>query len=557
LNDDTFEQSDLNDNNRDPLGIIGWQIGGKYKVTKHIGGGGFGEVYEGFNINLPEQRLVIKFFKRVQSRDKFAKEAKILCLLDHPHICRVIDFLPEEGALVVPFIDGKDGAQVLRESGPLGEADFLRLARDLTGALEFAHSQRVAHRDIKPGNILIDKNGHIYLIDFGIAKEVGEAATRTAYQALTPQFAAPERQTGDAKYDPFLSDVYELGVTLFNFVTNSMPYRNPANPSIREWGGMSVEGLSNDLIKILKRATHPDPQMRYASVKALHQDLMELRTVYAKPTKAKWLVPVIAVAVLGVVGFFAKDKIIELFNRPAEISTTKEAVAPAKSDITAPDTSVIAAEIKKEATPPKPAVKPVDVAAKVEEPKPRVEPTPPPRPVFKALIAPGENAVLRVDGLIKPQNEYVITSRGQHDFEVTHRDYPIYRKRVNLTEDTNIVTLNLDDAFAETALLDFQLALFPSADDKTLEFSLNGRPRNFTSFPAFGLKRAAGEWEVGVSLYPTGAKTNAHKIDSCVTFPYGGGPHLVIKGASGKMDFARIAKEGGTSVPLIIFWSEK
>ncbi len=557
--DDTFEQSDLNDDNHDPLGIIGWQIGGKYKVTKHIGGGGFGEVYEGFNVNLPEQRLVIKFFKRVQSRDKFAKEAKILCLLDHPNICRVIDFLPEEGALIVPYIDGKDGAHILRETGPLSEPDFLLLARDLTSALEFAHSQRVAHRDIKPGNILIDKNGHIYLIDFGIAKEVGDAATRTAYQALTPQFAAPERQTGQAKYDPFLSDIYELGVTLFNFVTNSMPYRNPANPSIREWGGMSVEGLSHDLVKILKKATHPDPNARYSSVKALHEDLVELDEVYAKSSKAKWLVPAIVVAVIAVVGFFGKVQIVGLYNKLSGSSATTEQATtqpepkpPVTSEtINKPEPERPAAKETQ-----KPPVKPVEVAVKREEPKP--EPAPPPRPMLKVAVVPASNAVLRVDGLIKPAGEYMVSSRGQHDLEVYHKDYPIYHKRINVTDDSTAVNINLNNAFASSALLDFQLALFPSADNKTLEFSLNGRSRDFTSFPAFGLKRAAGEWDVGVNLYPTGSpESNDYKIDSCVTFPYGGGPHLVIKGSSGKMDFARIASDGGTSVPLVIFWSEK
>ncbi|UCD18129.1 MAG: serine/threonine protein kinase, partial [Candidatus Zixiibacteriota bacterium] len=263
----------------DPLGIKGWKIGGKYKVSSHIGGGGFGEVYEGYNVNLPEQRLVIKFFKRVQSRDKFAKEAKILCLLDHPNICRVIDFLPEEGALVVPYIDGKDGAKILRESGPLPEELYLRLARDLSSALAFAHRQKVAHRDIKPGNILVDKNNHIYLIDFGIAKEVGDAATRTAYQALTPQFAAPERQTGDAQYDPFLSDIYELGITLFNFATNNMPYRNPANPNIREWGGIGSEALSPELLRILRKATNPDPSARYQSADEMAEDFAGLTKV--------------------------------------------------------------------------------------------------------------------------------------------------------------------------------------------------------------------------------------------------------------------------------------
>ncbi|MCP4706656.1 MAG: serine/threonine protein kinase, partial [candidate division Zixibacteria bacterium] len=186
----------------DPLGVIGWVIGSKYKVRSYIGGGGFGEVYSGYNVNLVEQNLVIKFFKKVQERDKFDKEAKILCLLDHPNICRVIDYLPEEGALVVAFIDGHDGKEILRESGPLPSNLLLKVGRTMTSALAYAHNKKIAHRDIKPDNILIDKNENVYLIDFGIAKVMREDATKTAYQALTPMFAAPERQGGDSNYNP-------------------------------------------------------------------------------------------------------------------------------------------------------------------------------------------------------------------------------------------------------------------------------------------------------------------------------------------------------------------
>ena len=246
-------EDDSDDKPLDPLGVIGWVIGGKYKIRSYIGGGGFGEVYSGYNVNLVEQKLVVKFFKKVQARDKFDKEAKVLCLLDHPNICRVIDYLPEEGALVVAFIDGRDGKEILKESGALSSDMLLRVARTMTSALAYAHSKKIAHRDIKPDNIIIDKNDHVYLIDFGIAKVMREDATKTAYQALTPMFAAPERQAGDANYNPFLSDIYETGVTLFNFATNEMPYRNPANPDITEWGGPKAKNLSPQMIHLLKK----------------------------------------------------------------------------------------------------------------------------------------------------------------------------------------------------------------------------------------------------------------------------------------------------------------
>jgi len=302
--------------NPDPLGIIGWEVAGKYKIRAYIGGGGFGEVYEGFNKNLPEQRLVFKFFKRVQSRDKFAKEAKILCMLDHPNISRVMDYLPEEGAVVVTFIDGEDGSVILKNTGALDGDRFIKVARAMTSAIAFAHEKRIAHRDIKPGNIMFDKSGHVYLIDFGIAKEMGGDATKTAYVALTPLFAAPERQSGDQNYNPFLSDIYEMGVTLFNFATNDLPYRNPSNPNYREWGGMASENLSPDLRRILMKATHPDPKQRYQTSKEMGADVKKLKKAYGgKKKKPLFSYLAVIVVVLAVAGFLGRDQITGLYQQ--------------------------------------------------------------------------------------------------------------------------------------------------------------------------------------------------------------------------------------------------
>jgi serine/threonine-protein kinase len=302
--------------NPDPLGILGWVIAGKYKVQAYLGGGGFGEVYEGFNENLPEQRLVLKFFKRVQAREKFAKEAKILCMLDHPNICRVIDYLPDEGAVVVAFIDGRDGGVILKESGALPEQLFLKVAQSITSAIAYAHEKKIAHRDIKPGNIIVDKNENVFLIDFGIAKEMGTEATKTAYTALTPMFAAPERQIGEKNYNPFLSDIYETGITLFNLATNSLPYRNPTNPEFNEWGGMAAKRLSPELTRILKKATHPDPAGRYSSASELAADMKNLRLAFGRPRRRSSPVTIVSLIVLlAIAGYMGRDHISDYWTK--------------------------------------------------------------------------------------------------------------------------------------------------------------------------------------------------------------------------------------------------
>lgn len=360
------------DEPRDPLGLIGWVIAGKYKVQTYLGGGGFSEVYEGINVNLPEQRLAIKFFKRMAAREKFAKEAKILCLLDHPNICRVIDYLPDEGAMVVSFISGKDGGRILKDSGPLPEKLFLKVARAITSAMAYAHNKRIAHRDIKPGNIIVDQNEHVYLIDFGIAKELREDATKTGYQALTPMFAAPERQKGDVAYNPYLSDVYEIGAALFNLATNDVPYRNPVIPNIREWGGEAAQRLSPQLTRILRKATHPDPERRYQSVQELHDDLQKLTLAYKKSRMVRNALVTAAIVVVAGLGYWGISFIS---------SSSSEPTLPARF----PDTT-------QTATPQKttPAQKPVVVPAQEDKSKASVD-----------SVRTG-SAVTRKDSAVKP-----------------------------------------------------------------------------------------------------------------------------------------------------------
>lgn len=580
-NDKNNGKTQPDNQNRDPLGIMGWTIGGKYKVNRHIGGGGFGEVYEGYNVNLPEQRLVLKFFKRVQSRDKFAKEAKILCLLDHPNICRVIDFLPDEGALVIPFIEGKDGGQILRKSGPLPEELYLTVARDLTSALAFAHKQRVAHRDIKPGNILIDNNNHVYLIDFGIAKEVGEAATRTAYQALTPQFAAPERQAGDLQYDPFLSDVYELGVTLFNFATDNMPYRNPANPNLREWGGISAENLSPDLLRILRKATHPDPSARYQSVDEMVEAFAGLKQAYGgKKTGRKWLAPVIAMVIIAVAvaAYLGREQITELFEQTTSPTATVAQSPPpdtTQSQKSEKPEDTVTTPVTRKATTKPPATSKPDLKNKktennatvkrettppAEQPK-EEKPEPSPQPTETALkvnVIPGDGADLRIDGQGFSQGQFNNIKPGRHTVAVFHREYPVYRDEFTVSDDTAIISFDLNREFAATPLVDLKLVLMPATESYNLSFALNGRTREYDDFSNIVLKRLAGEWqiELGLDAKP-GLESPRAVIDSCVTFPFGGGPRLAVSGKSGVMDFGVFTREGITTIPLIVFWSEK
>ncbi len=573
----------------DPLGILDWVIGGKYKIRSYIGGGGFGEVYEGYNVNLPGQKLVIKFFKRVQSRDKFAKEAKILCLLDHPNISRIIDFLPEEGAVVVAYIDGRDGGVILKESGPLREELFMKVARSMTGAIAYAHEKKIAHRDIKPSNILVDKNENVYLIDFGIAKEMGTDATKTAYQALTPMFAAPERQTGEKDYNPFLSDIYETGITLFNFATNDMPYRNPVNPNIDEWGGKSSRKLSPQLRRILKKATHPNPRKRYQTANEMVEEFKNLEYAFHRPRKFPLGIAAAVLIILAGSAIYLNrnginDILKSLFpektaeekarlesEKPAPVTTpgdtTKESKPPAQIPKETPKQPEPEKKPEIKTTPEvtktdeKPTTKtPVETVTK-ETPAPKpVEPqiqkeTPPPVTRFLVRVTPSVNTTVKLDNKTITSGQPVDISPGRHEVTIYSPNFPLYRKTVQVAGESDNLQVDLEKEFPVSTEVNIQVALIPPSDKHILELTLNGQKKTIMSFPVLDFRKLPGQWEITTNIIPLGdQRTFRPVIDSCVTFPYGGGPRHVVKGSRGVLE---INPNGQEQVPLVIFWTQK
>ena len=587
--DDTNTQPlDYSESGRvlDPLGIIGWVIGGKYKIKSYLGGGGFGEVYEGYNENLAEQRLVLKFFKRVQAREKFAKEAKILCMLDHPNICRVIDYLPEEGAVVVAFIDGKDGGVILKESGALPEERFLTVARAMTAAIAYAHEKKIAHRDIKPGNIIIDRNDNVFLIDFGIAKEMGTAATKTAYTALTPMFAAPERQAGEKDYNPFLSDIYETGITLFNFATDSLPYRNPTNPDFNEWGGLAAKRLSPELTRILKKATHPSPASRYQSASEMADDLKRLPTAYGQPRR-KSLVPAIiaVIAVVAIAGYFglnylsrngeksataerkavssdtttkttppaARPGTSQVQDKPATVPTPTQTQTPAKPIQQPPTTTAKEPAVVETKTPPKSTE-----SAPVETAKPKEPPPPPPKSEILIAVVPESNATLIVGGAKRQINQRFEIDPGRYEAMVEHPDYPLVRRTINAQQGESNVTFDLAKEPLPTDTIDLQVALIPPTDVHLLELTRNGRKQTLSKFPYFGLKQRTGEWLVGLGIRGVAAaEGKPARVDSCAILPSGSGPRQVMKGNNGILRIVGPGFEKGSVARLLIYWTEK
>ncbi|MBI5866957.1 MAG: protein kinase [candidate division Zixibacteria bacterium] len=483
-------------------------------------------------------------------REKFEKEAQLLCRLDHPNICRIIDYLPDELALVVPFIDGKDCEKILRESGALPEPMFLKVSQAVLDAVVFAHQSRIAHRDIKPANILIDNRGQVYLIDFGIAKEIGGDTTKTGYVALTPQFAAPERQFGERNYNPFLSDIYELGVTFFILATNEMPYRNAVNPSLRDWDQKPNCDLSPPLYQLLKKALHPNPKERYQSAEDMAIDLKRVNNVYRRrsaATQRRVLTSAIVVAAAAIMIMLTSGIWKPWFTGPpATVSETLDKDAPGPSG----------AEPAGSTEKPQ-ADQPNEGASSSVLEKSDTAPVEPglPNPHLHVVVTPSENAAVTVDGSARAASGDIEVSPGRHTLRIVHPDYPLIEKVITVGRADTSIVIELASEFAAAASLDLRFSVKPPLEDGVLDITMNGTPHTFESFPTDGLMTLAGKWQIELKL-KEGPDRRSAKIDSCVSFPYGGGPHAVVRGAHGSIDFSTAGWQGKKVVPILVFWSE-
>lgn len=207
---------------------------GDYKILEKIGGGGMGAVYLGENKR--GDKVAVKFIKRGMDNNfnlrRFRYEQKILAAFDHPNITRFYDVgLTESGLpfLVMEYVEGLPIFDYCRRKN-LNVREKLELFRVVFGAVEYAHYHKVIHRDLKPSNILVTNDGTVKLLDFGIAKILDPELihesinpTATLFRPLTPDYASPEQVRGETMTTT--SDVYSLGIVLYELLTGEKPYK--------------------------------------------------------------------------------------------------------------------------------------------------------------------------------------------------------------------------------------------------------------------------------------------------------------------------------------------
>ena len=284
---------------------------GSYRLVRELGKGGMGTVYLAVRaddqydsevaIKLVQPGLDTEFILR-----RFRRERQILAWLQHSNIARLLDSgATEDGSsyLVMEYVDGEWITNYAAQNR-LSVEQRLRLFLPVCDAVEFAHRHFVIHRDLKPGNILVDRYGVPKLLDFGISKLLfsnqGEAETGSA-ALMTPAYASPEQISGDPV--TIVSDVYSLGTVLYELLTGSRAHRidscaplaleqaicveKPPLPSVAaQPNGAFARRLAGDLDSIIQRALHKEPVRRYPSVRELADDIrrhLEDRPVTARP----------------------------------------------------------------------------------------------------------------------------------------------------------------------------------------------------------------------------------------------------------------------------------
>ena len=187
-----------------------------------------GAVYHAKDDNL-DVHVAVKenLFTSDEYSRQFRREANILATMRHPNLPRVIDHFEMENQgqyMVMDFIEGEDLRQRMDRVGSLQDEEVIIIGAAICDALDYLHTRDpiILHRDIKPGNIKINPNGEVYLVDFGLAKIVdGSQVTTTGARAMTPGYSSPE-QYGTARTDA-RSDIYSLGATLYAALTNTIP----------------------------------------------------------------------------------------------------------------------------------------------------------------------------------------------------------------------------------------------------------------------------------------------------------------------------------------------
>ena len=340
---------------------------GDYVLLEKLGQGGMGVVFKAWQKGL-NRDVALKMIKAGMLADfrqvrLFQIEAEAVAALDHPHIVPILDSGEHQGILYysMKLIDGRnlaDGLDRFRDQ-PMAIA---RLLVRISEAIHHAHERGVLHRDLKPSNILVDERGEPHVIDFGLAKRLGEGvadeSAATSHIMGTPSYMSPEQARGRRDEITTATDVYGLGTILYTLLSGRPPYTGPSTLEVlrriheQEVPAPHVHNprVDRDLETICLKCLGKQPRDRYASARDLADDLnrwIEGRPIVARPASkveraVKWVrrrpeiaalcALVVIVAVLGIAGI--------IWNWRAAITAREAAITASDEAITARDEAI-------------------------------------------------------------------------------------------------------------------------------------------------------------------------------------------------------------------------
>lgn len=271
---------------------IGTVIDGKYEILKELGRGGMSVVYLAMDKHLNKQWAVKEIKKRGSEKNdvivinSLLAEANLMKRLDHPSLPRIVDIIDNVVTIyiVMDYIEGESLDKILNEYGAQPEELVINWAKQICDALSYLHSQKppIIYRDMKPANVMLNPEGNIKIIDFGIAREYKEQNLADTTVLGTKGYAPPEQYSGqtDAR-----SDIFALGMTMHHLLTGVDPRKGDRYVPVRQWNPELSEGIE----VIIDKCVQPAAENRYQSCSDLLYDLEhpELITKDFKK-KQKW-----------------------------------------------------------------------------------------------------------------------------------------------------------------------------------------------------------------------------------------------------------------------------
>ena len=267
----------------------GSTFAGRYQVIEELGHGGMGRVYKVFDTKIKE-KIALKLIKPEIASDKeaierFGNELRLARKISQRNVCRMFDIGEAEGAhyITMEYVHGEDLKSMIHMSGSLSVGMLLSVGKQVCDGLAEAHSLGVVHRDLKPQNIMIDRNGNAKIMDFGIARLVREKGiTGPSVMIGTPEYMSPEQ--AEAKEVDHRSDIYSLGIILYEMATSHVPFDGETALSV----AMKHKGelpknpkqlnphIPDDLGAVILKCLEKDRAKRYQSASDVHSELEKI-----------------------------------------------------------------------------------------------------------------------------------------------------------------------------------------------------------------------------------------------------------------------------------------